>query len=112
MGETLFSQATRGLSIVTSTLCGGVVRVDDGRNTWLCEKAEWDSVRDNMMRREAHEIEASEAYRILMSRMGGPVAFSGDDVRPDEKSLIMRAVDAGVLSGENAERLFGVWVDA
>ena len=81
--ETMMDAALEGIGVEAA---GGVVRVRDGHDTWLCWELEWDAMTERVL---------SGAVRLA-----GP----DDEGRSDDYSTICNAVRGPVLSLNGGDR--------
>lgn len=84
---------------------GGVVRVRDGHDTWLCWEMEWDAmterVLDGAVRLTGPDDEGrSDDYSTICTSVRGPVLSlnGGDRGTPEQRAELLRAAVAAELA--------------
>jgi hypothetical protein len=107
--EDLFGTALEGIDVEAA---GGVVRVRDGHDTWLCREAEWDAmverVRSGAVRLSgADEDGYCDDYSTICAAVRGPVlTLNGSDhgTLEERRELLRAAVEAELLLETDAAR--------
>lgn len=93
--ENLWAQATATLDV---TADGGVVRVRDSQDTWLCREANWNLAREALVGMAAGAD--CDAYSVLCGLVRGPIVSRAGTDRGSAKArreLVRAAVAASLL---------------
>lgn len=102
-------QAVKGMDITTA---GGIVMIDDGADRWLCHESDWDARYAELNTCAPYESgDANEdiiaAYDDLC-QIHGPVASVIGSSQGEYEALVQRAVAAGLIDQDTAQRGYGV----
>lgn len=103
----LMDTVLRGIRVVSR---GGVVRVDDGADTWLCWEREWDAMIERVRSGELQlprgdEESEAEAYGRICHATRGPVLTAiGSSRGSDEERDALRsaALKAEIIESDHA----------
>lgn len=92
-----FEQASVGLILSRGPR---VVAVDDGADTWLCQRDAFDAAESAMRDLDAYDGEcgAVDAYDDMVAFIKGPVASLIGGNRRDWKPLVVAALEDGTIS--------------
>lgn len=92
-----FEQATLGLTLFRGPR---VVAVDDGADTWLCQRAAFDAAETAMRDMDAYDGDRGDvdAYDDLVSFIKGPVASLIGGHRRDWRPLVIAALEDETIS--------------
>ena len=100
--ETMMDAALEGIEV---EVAGGVVRVRDGHDTWLCWEREWDAMAERVdegaVRLSGPDDEGySDDYSTICGAVRGPVLSlnGGDRGTPAERSRLLVAAVAADLA--------------
>jgi hypothetical protein len=103
---TMFDAATQGLDVVA---LGGVVRVRDGEDTWLCTQDGWQQVAEQLEARDqdAGDIGGGEAYSLLCRKVRSvsAIASTNGSPRGHSQPLVEAAYAAGLIDRDDASAM-------